>query len=195
MKFLLFLLIYLFNITLSDLIPKIATYKDGNVKTITYLKKEGNKLMKIKLENYFSSGQLESSVKFKENKKNGEYISYWENGKMSSSGYFNNGKMDSLWNFWDSNGDIEGISNWKDGLKHGKWTAFYESGQIQKESIFHEGELEGVQFEYHKNGSKAMQAEWANGKKCGTWKYWDNNGTLMYEENYIADNLIGKKVF
>ena len=29
-------------------------------------------------------------------------------------------------------------------------------------------------------------------KKCGTWKYWDNNGTLMYEENYIADNLIGK---
>ena len=106
--------------------------------------------MKIKLENYFSSGQLESSVKFKDNQKHGEYISYWEK-KMSSSGYFNNGKMDSLWNFWDSNGDIEVISNWEGGLKHGEWTAFYDSGQIQKESNFHEGELERLQFEYHKN--------------------------------------------
>ena len=119
MKIILFLFIYLFNITLSNLIPKIETYKNGNVKKITYLKRVDNKLMKIKLENYFSSGQLESSVKFKDNQKNGEYISYWENGKISSSGNFNNGKMDSLWNFWDSNGNIEGISKWEGGLKHG----------------------------------------------------------------------------
>ena len=39
-----------------------------------------------------------------------------------------------------------------------------------------------------------MQAEWSNGKKCGSWKYWDDGGTLMYEEYYIADNLVGKKV-
>ena len=25
--------------------------------------------------------------------------------------------------------------------------------------------------------------------------YWDNSGTLMYEEYYITDNLVGKKVF
>ena len=40
-----------------------------------------------------------------------------------------------------------------------------------------------------------MQAEWSNGKKCGSWKYWDDSGTLMYEEYYITDNLVGKKVF
>ena len=193
MKILIFLFIYLFNITLSELIPKIETYKNGKVKKITYLKRVDNKLMKIKLENYFSSGLLKSSVKFKDNQKHGEYVSYWENGKISSSGYFDNGKMDSLWNFWDQSGNIEGISRWKGDLKHGKWTAFYNSGQIQKESIFHKGKLEGFQFEYHQNGSKALQAEWANGKKCGTWKYWDENGTLILEENYITNNLISKK--
>ena len=67
MKILLFLFIYFFNITLSELIPKIETYKNGKVMKITYLKRVDNKLMKIKLENYFSSGQLESSVKFKDN--------------------------------------------------------------------------------------------------------------------------------
>ena len=55
---------------------------------------------------------------------------------MSSSGYFNNGKMDSLWNFWDSNGDIEGISEWKGGLKHGKWTAFLQIRSNSKRIYF-----------------------------------------------------------
>jgi len=195
MKFLIFLSIFLFNTTLSELIPKIETYKNGKVKTITYLKKENNKLIKVKIEDYFINGQLESSVQFKSNQKNGEYISYWENGKISSSGYFSNGKMNGLWNFWDSNGDIEGISGWKNDLKHGRWTAFYNSGQIKQESSFYEGKLDGIQFEYHKNGSKAMHAEWANGKKCGTWKYWDNIGTLIFEEYYVANDLIGKKIF
>ena len=36
------------------------------------------------------------------------------------------GKMDSLWNFWDSNGDIEGISKWEGGLKHGSDSAYYK---------------------------------------------------------------------
>ena len=93
MKFFIFLFIYIFNIVLSNLIPKVETFKNGNVKTITYLKREDNKLIKVKLENYFSCGQLESSVKFKNNQKDGEYISYWENGKMSSSGYFNNDRI------------------------------------------------------------------------------------------------------
>ena len=48
MKFLLFLFIYIFNIIFSELIPKIETYKNGKVKTITYLKREDNKLIKSK---------------------------------------------------------------------------------------------------------------------------------------------------
>ena len=97
--------------------------------------------------------------------------------------------------FWDSKGNIEGTSNWSKDLKHGKWTAFYSSGKIKQESIFKEGNLEGFQFEYHQNGSKALHAEWANGKRCGTWQYWDKNGTLVIEEYYVTDNLVGKKTF
>ena len=195
MKYLIFFIIPIFNFSFSQLIPKIETYENGNVKTIIYLKNDANKLIKIKTENYFVSGQLESLINFKNNQKHGEYISFWENGEMSSRGFFNDGKMDSLWNFWDSNGNIEGISNWSKDLKHGKWTAFYNSGQIKQESIFKEGNLEGFQFEYHQNGSKALHAEWANGKRCGTWQYWDKNGTLVIEEYYVTDNLVGKKTF
>ena len=153
MKYLIFFVIPIFNFSFSQLIPKIETYENGNVRSITYLKNDSNKLIKIKTEDYFTNGQLESSTNFKNNQKQGEYTSFWENGEMSSRGFFNDGKMDSIWKFWDSNGNIEGISNWRKDLKHGKWTAFYNSGQIQKESNFHEGELEGLQFEYYKNGA------------------------------------------
>ncbi len=195
MKYLFFFVILGISISFSQLIPKIEIYESGNVRTITYFKNEDNKLIIVKTENYFTNGQLESSTNFKNNQKHGEYTSFWENGEMSSRGFFNDGKMDSIWKFWDSNGNIEGISNWRKDLKHGKWTAFYNSGQIKQESNFKEGNLEGFQFEYHQNGSKALQAEWANGKRCGTWRYWDKNGTLVIEEYYVTDNLVGKKTF
>ena len=55
MKILIFLLIYFFNITLSELIPKFETYKNGKIKTITYLKNDANKLIEVKTENNFIS--------------------------------------------------------------------------------------------------------------------------------------------
>ena len=67
MKYLIFFVIPIFNLLFSQLIPKIETYENGNVKTIIYLKNDGNKLIKIKTENYYASGQLESLINFKNN--------------------------------------------------------------------------------------------------------------------------------
>ena len=51
MKYLIFFVIQIFNLLFSQLIPKIETYENGNVKTIIYLKNDANKLIKIKTEN------------------------------------------------------------------------------------------------------------------------------------------------
>ena len=178
MKYLIFFIILIFNPSFSQLIPKIETYENGNVKTIIYLKNDANKLIKIKTENYFASGQLESLINFKNNQKHGEYVSFWENGEISSRGFFNDGKMDSLWNFWDRKGNIEGTSNWSKDLKHGKWTAFYNSGQIKQESIFKKetwrvSNSNTIKMEvkhYMPNGQMAKDAGLGNiGIKTGPW--------------------------
>ena len=82
MKYLIFFIIQIFNLSFSQLIPKIETYENGNVKTIIYLKNDANKLIKIKTENYFTSGQLESSINFKNNQKHGRiciFLGKWRN--------------------------------------------------------------------------------------------------------------------
>lgn len=46
---------------------------------------------------------------------------YFENGQISQTGFYKNGKVHGLWTSFDSNGNKTAMGNFENGSKAGKW--------------------------------------------------------------------------
>jgi len=101
----------------QDLIPDVKTYRNGNIKSITYHKKSRTGIEKIKYEEYFENGQ-----KFEE-------------------GTYKDGELEGLFTWWYVNGKKREEGTWKNGEYDGKSTSWYENGQKMIEGTFKDGYL------------------------------------------------------
>ena len=55
------------------------------------------------------------SGKFKNGKKNGEFVRFYENGQLSSTGNYKDGEQDGLYQFFNKDGSLQLTETWKDG--------------------------------------------------------------------------------
>ena len=51
---------------------------------------------------------------FIEDKKDGKWSSWHENGQLSSIKHYKNNKKEGEWTYWNENGQIRAIENYKD---------------------------------------------------------------------------------
>jgi len=71
---------------------------------------------------------------FESGKKEGAWISYWDNGQLEAKGNYENGKLEGAFvRYWD-NGQLRSKGNYKDGKKEGAWVGYNEDGTVDKES-------------------------------------------------------------
>ena len=83
----------------------IETYHNGNIKSITYHKKTGNGIEKVKEERYYENGQKKFEGLIKNGDSTGVWISWYDNGLKEKEGTFKDGKKDGNWIEWDENGN------------------------------------------------------------------------------------------
>ena len=57
----------------------------------------------------------------KKGKKNGEWLSYGENGQLMVIGNYKDGKQDGLWELFNENGSLNKSETFKDGVKVSDW--------------------------------------------------------------------------
>lgn len=55
---------------------------------------------------YFENGNVQSEVNFVNGKENGKYAVYYENGKLFIEGHFDMGNCIGEWSFYGENGDL-----------------------------------------------------------------------------------------
>ena len=67
---------------------------------------------------------------------------FHENGQISQTGYFVNGKLSGPWQMFDEEGNRLAMGEYRNGKKTGKWT-FWE-GEMVKEVDFNDNEIAGV---------------------------------------------------
>ncbi len=67
---------------------------------------------------------------------------FHENGKISQTGFFVDGKLNGEWKMFDEDGNKLAIGEYKNGRKTGKWT-FWE-GDIVKEVDFNDNQIASV---------------------------------------------------
>jgi antitoxin component YwqK of YwqJK toxin-antitoxin module len=51
------------------------------------------------------------------NKWNGEYMSWWHNGKVCTKTTYKNDKLDGEWEYWNEHGTLKEKCFYKDGEK------------------------------------------------------------------------------
>ena len=76
-------------------------------------------------------------------KKNGEFKTYFNNGKLEMVGRIKENLNQRKWTYYYQTGQVESEGTFKDDLPVGKWKWFYENGRIKEEGIYVKGDREG----------------------------------------------------
>ena len=164
---------------------------------------------------YFLGGtQIRTIMHFRAGKRNGNFIFYYENGKLKLTGKYVDDLLDSTVNAYWENGNMKYIHEYAMGVRvgktityynngnleqevalknekpHGLMLTYYEAGNIRLKSNYNEGVRDGQYLRYHLTGLVAEESYYKNGFQDSVARYWDNVfGSIMKEEYF----KMGKK--
>ena len=76
-------------------------------------------------------------------------------GKVTgkSQGSFRNGKKEGPWVIYYDNGQLSLKGTYKDGQEDGPWVTYYIDGQVEKKGTYKDGRREGPWVSYDKDGT------------------------------------------
>ena len=93
---------------------------------------------------YFNGGQLSNERHYKEDEKDGKWISWYENGQKKFEKKYKKGEPNGVWNEWYENGQKEVEAYFNGGKRDRHWAWWYENGQKKKEINYKNDEIVGI---------------------------------------------------
>ena len=101
---------------------------------------------------------------FKNNKFDGEYISYYKTGQIKEKGYFRNEKLD------------------------GNYIAYYKTGQIKEKATYKNGNIVGKFLSFNEDGSAASGTSFDDSDNTGIWEEKDVADLLQDLKHFDQKN-------
>ena len=95
---------------------------------------ERNELYYKKFTNDPLTGEISGieNGSFKNGKKNGEWLVFFENGQIKYIQNYKDGVEHGRWAYYSENGQLEILENYKDGVPDGLWKYFNKDGSLKK---------------------------------------------------------------
>jgi len=115
---------------------------------------------------------------------NGSFSIYNEKDFPVIIGQFKDGKRDGRWLMYWENGNLRNVINYNSGIINGFYSSFYESGIIESKGEYLNGKENGNWSYFHENGAPSQTCVMKSGKKNGEAKYFYNTGELETIINY-----------
>lgn len=118
----------------------------------------------------------------KDSLKQGIWKEFWPNGDLKSEVSYKNNKKQGLEITWFDDLDcVESEAYYKDGLLDGP--SIYYSRKCKKEffETFKNGLKEGLELEYYPNGRVKAEGKFKKGNLDGYYKIFDKNGNFSFE--------------
>jgi antitoxin component YwqK of YwqJK toxin-antitoxin module len=69
-----------------------------------------------------------------------------------------NDKKEGLWKYYYDNGDLRYVRNYKDGKAEGLWEYYVSGGRLWFRSNYKNDKADGLREEYYKNGNIKEQS-------------------------------------
>ncbi len=88
---------------------------------------------------YPSTGKPSELTDFKNGRKDGRWIKYFPDGKVSTSGFYVNDTLQGSFRVYGINGKLLMQGQYKNALQEGAWITYDSLGNLQKKEIFHGG--------------------------------------------------------
>jgi len=85
---------------------------------------------------WYENGQQKLICSYVNNKLDGEYLEYYNNGKPKNKKFYKNGLLNGTEKSWSSKGFLAKVVEYKDGVKHGKFMTYYDNGQLIRKDIY-----------------------------------------------------------
>ncbi len=85
---------------------------------------------------WYENGQCQLVCSYVNNKLDGEYFEYYDNGRPENKKNYKNGLLDGTEKSWSSQGLLAKVVEYKDGVKHGRFLTYYDNGQLIRKDIY-----------------------------------------------------------
>jgi antitoxin component YwqK of YwqJK toxin-antitoxin module len=108
-------------------------YPDGSVKKEVVYAGQGDKRVRVKETDYYPGKRVKMTGDFRNDKRNGHWVFYYENGKKWSEGDFRDGKSNGKRITYFESGKIRYEGEYRDDVRTGKWRFYDETGALIKE--------------------------------------------------------------
>lgn len=161
-------------------------YEQGNLQFETELNNEGEKHGTFKEYDVFTRNLIQQA-EYKNNKKSGENRTYYTSGELEQVLMYKEGiAYDTLFNYYRG-GQLSDKISVKNDQRSGLTTEFYKNGIIKGTGNYKEGLPDGVFKTYHPNNKLDTEMTITNGVLNGTKKTHYSDGQLQAEVNFIND--------
>ena len=154
---------------------------------------------------FYDSGPVRTEGTFKNNKKNGYFKEFAENGDLIRVQKYLDDviqpeaeeirKLD-IQNEYYPTGKIKTVSMFRNGVPEGMKKEFSQDGQIVKSYLYkngiivgegiekEDGNRDGLWKDYYTDGKIKAEGNYTNGKQTGEWKFYHPNGQLEQAGKY-----------
>jgi len=134
--------------------------------------------------------QVKEEGRYKDNKKEGIWKTYFITGTIKSEVTYKNNKPDGYAKIYYPTGTLQEEGIWKGNKWVGKYHFYHKNGKPAYEWNYNEsGKREGEQKYYYDNGQLMIEGNWNNGKEDGVIKEYDEHGNLKVEKTFANGKM------
>jgi antitoxin component YwqK of YwqJK toxin-antitoxin module len=114
-------------------------------------------------ERYYENGQLREKQNYKDDMRDGTFLSYDEDGQLAEKRTYKDGKLDGPKEWYYENGQLREKDNYKDDMRDGTFLRYYENGQLDVKETYKDGKLDGPYESYEENGQLWSKSTYKDG--------------------------------
>jgi len=117
--------------------------------------------------------------------KDGIYLKFYANGKLSDSCYYKNDTIQGIKHIYSDKGYLEIQETYKNGILDGEYKVFYPNGTIKLKQSFEDNVLNGLSYAYYDNEVLKEKVLLKNGIENGPFEEYYKSGEIHWKGTYL----------
>lgn len=135
-------------------------------------------------ESYYQDGKLQSSSYYENGLLNGPVTYFSHDSVVLAKSTYIQGKKCGPFFLWYPCSSIYSEQHYADGLRQGPASYYFENGQIKTQMSYIDGKIDGVQQQFYETGKPRRYSEFRAGVRQGKDLIWSAKGHPVLEANF-----------
>lgn len=141
---------------------------------------------------FHKNGQMKAELVFEEKREKYCSVKMWDDtGELAATGFYNNKKKDSIWEYFGIKEKLVYHEVYKNGIRHGLCKKYYPSGKLAEEKEWKDGKMDGTWVQYYPDGKIRLKSAHKNDARIGEFVVYQASGKPLVTGAYKSDTKDG----